>query len=284
MRALLTFLRSWKLAKPLVMLFGIFVIWWLIPMATKSFLRVGFFEFQAPVWTGISFLEGLQEFWSKRNHTKLELYEAGKSLARLNASYELRLQEVEALRAEIARLEALLGLPSHEEYRYEPARVIRRDLSGWWHQLIIRKGSRQDIPKGAGVVYSGGIAGRIKEVFAYTSVVELVSSRSFRIAAHFEGDDRPVTYQGGINLPFLPPGGEVLNIQPDVLMPSSGGKRLVSTNLGGVFPEGLTIGWSNKLTPNMDGLLLRGRVSLDKRLLNLREVAVLIPLEPALQL
>ncbi len=253
-------------------------------MATRSFLRVSFFEFQAPVWTGISFLEGLQEFWSKRNHTKLELYEAGKSLARLNASYELRLQEVEALRAEVSRLEEILGLPSHKEYRYEPARVIRRDLGGWWHQLIIRKGARQAIPEGAGVVYSGGIAGRIKEVFAYTSVVELVSSRTFRVAAYFEGDNRPVTYQGGINLPFLPPGGEVLNIQPDILISSSGGKRLVSSNLGGVFPEGLTIGWSNKLTPNMDGLLLRGRVSLDKRLLNLQEVAVLIPLEPALQL
>ena len=75
-----------------------------------------------------------------------------------------------------------------------------------------------------------------------------------------------------------------MNIQPDVLMPSSGGKRLVSTNLGGIFPEGLTIGWSNKLSPNTDGLLLRGKVSLNKRLLSLQEVAVLIPLEPALQL
>lgn len=284
MRAILIFLRSWKPAKPLVLLFSILIIWGFMPMAAKSFLRISFFEFQAPVWTGISFLEGLQGFWSKRNHTKLELYEAGKNLARLNASYELRLQEVEALRAENTRLEMLLGLPSHQEYRYELARVIHRDLSSWWHQIIIRKGSMQNILKGAGVVYNGGIAGRVKEVFAYTSVVELVSSRSFRIAAYFEGDNRPVTYQGGINLPFLPPGGEILNIQPDVLMPSSGGKRLVSTNLGGVFPKGLTIGWSDKLTPNTDGLLLRGKVSLDKRLLSLQEVAVLIPLEPALQL
>lgn len=272
-------IRFLNLAKPTLMLLSILGGWWLIPMAVKSFLRVSFFEFQAPFWTAASFLDGMQEFWSTRNHSKLELFEAGQDLARLNAAYELRVQENETLRAEVYRLEKLLNLPSHPEFRYEISQVVRRDLSNWWHQFIIRKGRNYGILEGNAVVYSGGVVGRIKEVHLYTSVVELVSSRSFRVAAQFEDDDRPVTFQGGVNLPFQAPMGEVVNVQPDIIISTGAPRRLVSSRLGGVFPDGLMIGWADRLTPNPDGLLKRGMVILDKRLLGLKEVAVLLPIE-----
>ena len=46
---------------------------------------------------------------------------------------------------------------------------------------MIRKGRNYDIYPGAPVVYTGGIVGRVREVHAYTSVVDLVSSPMLEI-------------------------------------------------------------------------------------------------------
>ena len=61
---------------------------------------------------------------------------------------------------------------------------------------MIRKGSLHGIKDGCAVVCASGVVGRIAEVGLHTSVVELASSRRFRMAARFAGDDRPVIYYG----------------------------------------------------------------------------------------
>ena len=259
-------------------LLALFITWWFAPTVIKTFVKVSFFEFQAPFWTSVSYLHDLQDYWSARSRSKNELIEAGRDLARLNAAYEIGLAEQEVLRNELRRWERLLDLPSLPEHRYEVARVVRRDTSSWWQQLLIRKGRNYGIREGAAVVFSGGVVGRIKEVYGYTAAIEMVTSSTFRVAAHFEGDDRPVTYRGGINLPFHPPYGLVCNVQSDLVTNWRSPRRLVSSRLGGVFPDGLTIGWVEQLTKSSDGLFQEGRLRMDKALLELREVAVLMPL------
>lgn len=271
--------RSHTFIRPVVILLVLLAVWWIVPTFVKSFMRVSFFEMQAPFWTAASYIEDLQGYWVIRNHSKTELYEAGRDLARLNAAYQLRVQENDELKGEIIRLERLLNLPSHLAYRSEVARVVRRDLSGWWQQFILRKGRNYGISKGNAVVYAGGVVGRIKEVYAYTAVVELISSRSFRVAAKLEGDARPVTFQGNISLPLEGPSGKIVNVQSDIEVDPSNPRRLVTSSLGGVFPDGLTIGWTNRLGPSIDGLLQQGSVRLDQRLRSLKEVAVLVPIE-----
>ncbi len=221
----------------------------------------------------------LGDYWAQRGHSRKELYEAGRDMARLNSAYELSLQEMAALREELGRIEKLLALPTLPKFHYEMARVARREQSLWWQQMVIQKGKMHGIPEGAAVVFSGGVVGRIREVHAYTSVVELVTSPSFRMAAHLEEDERPVIYQGTVNLPFTLPRGKVMNVPPDVVLTSSAPRRLVSSRLGGVFPDGLTIGWVDRLITSPDGLFQSGRPVISKELLSLKEVAVLIPVK-----
>ncbi len=243
-------------------------------------MRVSFFEMEAPVEAATSYARDLQEYWSLRLHSNDELIEAGRDLARLNAAYELRIQENSALRGEIERLEALLRLPSFSEYRSEPARVVSRDFTTWWQRLVIRKGRNFGILKGSPVVFTGGVAGRVTEVHAYTSVVELISSPNVRLAAVVEGDSRPMSYQGGINSSFAPPMGTVEFMPLDIFASKIAPKRLVTSGLGGVFPPGLTIGYIVKADPSADGLFKNGEVKLDSRLSSLTEVTVLVPINP----
>ncbi len=267
-------------AKPFLTLGLVFAAWLVLPVGIKSFVRISFFEMQAPVDATVSYTRDLQDFWSLRNHSKNELIEAGRDLARLNASYELKVQENAALRGEITRLEGLLRMPAFENYRAEPARVARRDFSGWWQHLVIRKGRNYGITVDAPVVYTGGVVGRVSEVHAYESIVELISDPAVRLAASVEGDTRPISYQGGSNPTFGPARGTVEFVPLDIFATPDHPKLLVTSGLGGVFPPGLTIGTLMRVEPSTDGLFKTGEVQLDPRLAELTEVTVLVPLAP----
>jgi rod shape-determining protein MreC len=272
--------RRFDTAKPFVTLGIVVVVWLVLPTVVKSFTRATFFELTAPVNVAASYARDLKEYWALRMHSNRELIEAGRDLARLNASYEVAIQQNAELQSEIARLESLLRLPSFTEYRYEHARVVRRDFNGWWQQIVIRKGRNFGIPVGAPVVFTGGVVGKVSEVHLTTAVVELISSPEVRLAGTVEGDPRPISFQGGVNPTFGPPTGIVENVPLDILIRNNATKRLVTSGLGGVFPPGLTLGTITKLELGSDGLFQSGEVRLDERLGSLTEVTVLVPLAP----
>lgn len=267
-------------ARPFVTLLIVVVAWLLIPTSLKTFARASFFELTAPVTVAADYARVLREYWSLRLHSKDELIQAGRDLARLNASYELGVQQNSELMSEITRLESLLRLPSFHDYRYEHARVARRDFSGWWQRIVIRKGRNFGIPLGAPVVFSGGVVGRVTEVHASTAVVELISSPNVRLAGVVEGDTlgRPMSFQGGVNATFAPPTGVVEFVPLDVYATPNAPRRLVTSGFGGVFPPGLLLGLIMKTELGTDGLFRSGEVKLDERLGSLTEVTVLVPL------
>jgi rod shape-determining protein MreC len=266
-------------AKSILLAVLVFIVWWFTPVVFKRWTGLAFEEFQAPAWTALSYFSDLRSYWAIHSRSKNELVEAGVDLARLNAAYALRNQQADRLENEIRALEAFFELPSHEAYRYEVARVIRRDLTAWWQTLTIRKGVTHGIERGQAVVFAGGVVGRVASANAYTAEVELVSSPRFRNAAHFEEDNRPVEFRGGNNPGLGMATGNVYTVPADLEASLKVPLRLVSSRLGGVFPDGLTLGWVYNLDPSPDGLFQSGRVRLDPRLQSLREVAVLVPLE-----
>lgn len=263
--------------RPLLVLAFFLAAWWLAPVAVRSFSRASFSLFQAPGWLAYSRIKDLQDFWSLRDHDQAALIAAGRDVQRHANDDDLQLQQTTALRNESERLAELLRLPPEPGFRYEVARVIRRDETAWWQQIVIRKGSQNGLSEGQGVVFAGGVVGRIKEVFPYTAVVELITSPSFRMAANLGSETKPVIYQGVETAPFHKPAGEVHGVMevPSTLLGQP--LRLVSSKLSGRFPEGLMLGEIERFVPSSDGLSQTGIVKLDTRLLNLEEVAVLVP-------
>lgn len=272
--------RRFATTRPFATLAFVVVAWLLLPVGVKTFFRASFFELTAPVTVAADYARGLQEYWSLRLHSNHELIVAGRDLARINASYEFAVQQNAELQAGLERLEALLRLPSYSNYRLEHARVARRDFSGWWQRIVLRKGQNFGLTVGAPVVFSGGVVGRLTEVYATTAVVELISSPNVRLAGVIEGDTNAMSYQGGLNPTFGPPRGIVEFVPLDVFASPTAAKRLVTSGFGGVFPPGLTIGVVTKVEPSTDGLFKTGEVKLDERLGSLTEVTVLVPLTP----
>ncbi len=247
------------------------------PSAVRNFTSSAFEEFRAPLDSIPSHLSDLQKYWSLHSNSKRELIEAGRDLARLNSAYELKLMENESLHRRLERLERIMNMPSDPKFKYEIARVVRRDVNAWWQRLVIRKGSLHGIKDGCAVVCASGVVGRIAEVRLHTSVVELASSRRFRMAARFAGDDRPVIYygRGGTSLHIAE--GEVVDAPADVEPTREKPALLVTSSLAGTFPDGVEIGKVFSLSIGADGIFKSGRVVLSTRLDSIAEVAVLIP-------
>ena len=267
--------------RPFATLAVVAVAWLLIPLGVKTLARATFFEFTAPLNLAASDVHVLQDYWSLRMHTNSELIEAGRDLARVNASYSVAAEQNASLQAEILRLETDLHLPPRPEFRYETALVARRDLSAWWQRLVVLKGRNHGITAGDPVVSTDGVVGRVTEVGAYTSVVELISSPNVRLAAFFEGDTRPVSFQGGQNPTFGSASGSVEFVPLDIYANAKEPKRLITSGLGGEFPAGLTIGKVVKVAPNSDGMFQSGTVEIDPRVAQLSEVTILVPDESA---
>ena len=269
--------------RPFAVLGIVLVLWLLVPAALKRLAQVSLFEFGAPADFAASYARDLQQYWSLRTRSTNELLQTARDLANLNAGYEARIQENEALREEVRRLEEALHLPSNPEYRTEIARVVRRDFGTWSQRLVIRKGRNAGLPVGAPVIFSGGVVGRVAEVHAYTAIVDLVSSPTLRIAAVADGDSRPFSFEGGPNPPFAQARGSVEFVPLDVYASPEAPKRIVTAGLGGVFPAGIVIGYIQNLELDTGGLFKSGTVLLDPRLNELHEVAVLVPLNPEQQ-
>lgn len=272
--------RRFDQARPFVTLGLLVLAWLLIPTAVKRFTRLSFFELQAPIEVMPSYVRDLQDFWSLRTRSKTAFIEAGRDLARLTASYEIRAEENTALRAEITRLESLLGLPTNTQYRSEAARVARRDFNAWWQRLVIRKGRNFGLTVGSPVIFGGGVVGRVTDVGAYTAVVDLISSPTMRLAASLEGDPRPISFQGGVAHAFSQPRARAEFVPLDIVATESSPRRLITSGLGGLFPPGLALGTLVRLEDSTDGLFRSGEIVLDPRLSELLEVTVLVPLNP----
>ncbi|HRE80520.1 MAG TPA: rod shape-determining protein MreC [Opitutaceae bacterium] len=267
-------------SRPFLVLGIVAAVWLILPVFVKRFIRVSFFELQAPVDSSISYVRDLQDYWALRTRTKNDLISAGRDLARLNASYEVTLQQNVSLRRDLEKLESILKVPPFPEHRSEVARVARRDFTGWWQRMTIRKGRNYGLLVGSPVIFTGGVVGRVVKVGLYTSDVELISSPGFRLSVVIDGDGRPITYQGSENPSLAPARGIAEYVPLDITLKAGTPTRLVTSGLSGIFPAGLAVGELGRLDGSNDGLFKTGEVKLDPRLSEVTEVTVLIPVKP----
>ena len=222
-------------------------------------------------------MKDLESYWSSRTNSESELIEQGILLSRENQALKIELQKQKLELEELDSLRKLTNLPKVRGYRYETARVAKRDLTSWWQEITIDKGEDYGINKNAPVVFSRGVVGKIKEVHSNTSVVTLITSRNFRMAARFLEDQRPVTYIGSINASFRKPKGIVRDAPSDITVSSENPQILVSSDLGSIFPAGIKIGEVHFMEPGTNGLFKTGQVLLHPDLLYIHEVSVLLP-------
>ncbi len=262
---------------PIITLFAFLLIWWLTPNIAKLFIEKSLQEFQAPMWLATHALESETSKAFLKTKSKDDLIDVITALKRKNAFY----QQIDGLnksyKDEIERLESILSLQNRFLFKHEFAHVIQRNIGSWWQTIRINKGRKHGVQKGDAVIFAGGVVGRIASTNYYTSEIDLLTSDDFRISATFQGDQRPLIYEGSGTNQWGQISGTIKNAPQDLMTNSIEPIHLVTTGLGGKFPAGIKIGEVPWLEPDNTGLFQAGKVNIDQRLLGIKEVVILIP-------
>ena len=170
---------------------------------------------------------------STTSRNKLEL-----ELGRLKAERLLtnaRLQKLNALEAENARLRALLDARAKVRDRTRVAEIMSVDANPYNHSLVIDVGTQDGVMDGQALVDANGVVGQVIEAGLMTSQAMLISDTDHALPVEVNRNGlRTIVVGTGkidqLELPF------VVN-NADIRV----GDLLVTSGLGGAFPAGYPV-------------------------------------------
>lgn len=200
---------------------------------------------------------------------------------------ELRLQvsNMETIGRENDRLREMLAFKKRQKHRLLLCEVIARgDASGWWQTVTINKGVDDGVKPDMAVMTADGLVGRTrKEVARYSCDVLLITDATVRIGCKLRrsgamGIAKGMGITAGGNndisvLSAIPP------VQLNFIDKSVGmveNDEVVTSGLGGVYPEGILVGYSTKSVLDSSGLFRRAEVAPAADLKDIRFVFVVL--------
>lgn len=179
----------------------------------------------------VRFWRWLDDSMSSRNELELEL-------SRLNVERLLikaRLQKMNALEAENARLRAMLDARTHVRDQVRVAEIMSVDANPFNHSLVIDIGSQDGVFDGQALVDADGVVGQVIKAGLLTSQAMLISDTNHALPVEINRNGlRTIVVGTGeidrLELPF------VVN-NADIRV----GDLLVTSGLGGGFPAGYPV-------------------------------------------
>lgn len=146
-----------------------------------------------------------------------------------------RLQLFNETLEENERLRSLLGFIPPTSFKIVPAEIIGMYGVGVPNSVLINRGRKDSVQVNQTVVNQNGVAGRIAEVLDDYSVVYLLTEPRCRVAARVKRSREQgiirYNFESGMIMDNLPRQGDVIV-----------GDTIITSGLGGIFPEGLVIG------------------------------------------
>ncbi|AGK55079.1 rod shape-determining protein MreC [Bacillus sp. 1NLA3E] len=192
------------------------------------------------------FFENLNDLQNTYNENK-ELKKRVDKIASLEAEVQLLEKENKKLNDVLGKKETL------RDYDPTQATVIARNPDRWNEQVIINKGSVNGIEKKMAVVTASGLIGKVNSVNKFTSTVQLLSANDSknRISAVILGGEQEVH---GLIMGYDEKKKLLLLKQIPADAKVAKKQNVVTSGLGGIFPEGLPIGKVVKVVPDEYGL------------------------------
>jgi rod shape-determining protein MreC len=174
-------------------------------------------------------------FWSISNKlsTLIDVYKENVALKSENVRLKFDMMVDAQKRKEDDRFREMLRLLPRAEYRIIPADVIAHDQGRRWTSMIIR--GTEELDRFLPVVDENGLVGKISSSTGTVATASLLVGPNCRVAAR-DNQTRTlgiVKWYSGSGLYF-----DDVAIEHDVNV----GDTIISSGMGGVFPEGLMIG------------------------------------------
>ncbi|GLQ95709.1 rod shape-determining protein MreC [Dyella mobilis] len=187
-----------------------------------------------------------------------------------------KLNRMAAVAQQNQRLKELLDTQHSLELHVQLARVIGVDMGAFRHRMMINLGARDGIKTGQPVIDAHGVMGQIIDVLPNSASVMLVTDPDHALPVMVERTGLRTIAYGSRN-------GEQLTL-PTIPMAADvrAGDKLLTSGLGGRFPEGFPVGEISAVAPAASGMFLEAHANPSADLDRSDEVLVLHDLaEPA---
>lgn len=163
---------------------------------------------------------------------------------------QTRLNRLDALLAQNARLKDLLDAQQHLGLSVQFARLIDVDLDPFRHRVVLDVGTNQGAKVGQPLIDAHGIMGQLVEVLPNTSVAMLITDPTHAIPVVVERTGlRAIAYGSGasdrLELRDVPRSADLRS-----------GDRLLTSGLGGRFPAGFPVGVVGEVSTDSKGLFI----------------------------
>jgi len=184
---------------------------------------------------------------------------------------------------ENTRLRKQLGFAARSERELIPCRVVLRgDTSGWWQTLRLNKGRGHGIRGNRAAVATDGLVGKTLEVSGSTCEVLLITDPNSRVSCQLPRLGVFGVLRGeGVSASGRPKLEVLVSAEPckmDYIPKDADVKKgdlVLTSGLGGVFPEGIPVGEVEAVEIDESGLYRRARVTPAADLSALRYVFVI---------
>jgi rod shape-determining protein MreC len=186
-------------------------------------------------------------FWNWLGETTTSRIDLDLELGELKAERlqtNVRLQKLNALEAENARLRAMLGARKQVRDRTRVAEIMSVDANPYSHSLVINVGTQDGVSDGQALVDADGVVGQVIEAGLMTSQAMLISDTNHALPVEVNRNGlRTIVVGTGkidqLQLPFVVNNADI-----------SVGDLLVTSGLGGAFPAGYPVAIVESVTRN----------------------------------
>jgi rod shape-determining protein MreC len=172
---------------------------------------------------------------------------------------------------ENARLRAMLGFPPPAGFRAVPCMVVSLDPEPLGGSLTVDRGTVSGLAGGEAVVSVDGLVGHVAEVFSARARVRLVANYDAPVAVRIQRN----RVLGVVE--WDPGAARLLMRNVPATEEVAEGDTLISSGLGGVYPEGLYVGSVEAVRPDPMGLVQEIVVRPGARFNRLEELFLLLP-------
>ncbi|MBB3907200.1 rod shape-determining protein MreC [Anoxybacillus rupiensis] len=202
--------------------------------------------FHKPAQLVAGFFENVQDIKNTYKENKI-LKERLEEYVMLEAEVQTLKKENEELRAILKKKESL------RDFVAIHATVIGRNPERWQETIIINKGEQQGVKKDMAVITPGGLIGKVQHAAQFTATVQLLSSidRKNFISAYVQTKNESVF---GLIEGYDEKRKSLLLKQVPFDAKIEKKQLVMTSGLGGIFPEGLPIGEVEEVVPDQYGL------------------------------
>lgn len=252
---------------------------WRMPVSVSEPVRSWLREAILPLQRAVDSSLGAMRDYAGALGRIPRLLSDNESLRRELSRLETEKVHWQALSRENDELRRLLGLRPLPHASWIPAKVQARSRDAWWQTARLDKGSDDGIAVNMPVLSPEGLIGKITDVTRSTSDVLLLSDPTFTVSTRIVRtgsfgvvSGRGPSWQGQVfcRMNFIPKNDQIAS-----------GDEVVTSGLGGVFPENIPVGVIDQVAADDSGLYQLADVVTRADLGSLRYVFVMRVDSPA---